>query len=485
MTIASVEDILSGIIHNRLPNYNLVISLINFAALNDDIENRILLHEKSKDKIITDSVDYCRNLYDFLKTTVTAPVLWFLFEDYYVITNKIIGNNYQDLVDNINSSLVNWTDEQFIFLDLKRIVASIGIVNAYDQKMKYRWGCPYSKEMMNEIAAEVNKQYQIINGLSPKCLVLDCDNTLWKGILSEDGSDGISIGTIGIGSMYREFQRFVLTLYCHGVILAVCSKNDYNDVIGVFRNHDGMVLKEEHISCFKVNWENKADNIKLIADELNISIDSMVFVDDSPYECDFVKKMLPEIHTILFDTKKIYNDLSCFNLRLDVKTDVIRQRIDTYRSNSLRKKLELQCSNYEEYLKALDVNIRIENALPTDLGRISELSFRTNKCTNGVRLSLIELKNRMNSPEFQILTVHVADKFSDLGLVGAIIISSTLELFCLSCRALGRNVENNMLNYIYEKYGLISFKFCDTGKNKWLKSKMSKVLEQSKMGIEL
>ena len=145
------------------------------------------------------------------------------------------------------------------------------------------------------------------------------------GILSEDGIEGIKLGKSGLGRPYYDFQNFVLKLYQHGVILAVCSKNDEEDVLRVFREHSEIPLKEKHISCFMVNWENKPSNIERIAEYLNIGLDSIVFVDDSSIEIESVKSLLPEVTAIQFDKYMDYEPFSCFNLRSDYDIEEVEK----------------------------------------------------------------------------------------------------------------------------------------------------------------
>lgn len=164
------------------------------------------------------------------------------------------------------------------FINLKRLITEIGVANAYNSKGKYCWNAPYSNALVEAAVKEIHKQYFIEKGITKKCLVLDCDNVLWGGILSEDGIENIKLGGSGFGRPYQDFQRFVLSLYYHGVILAVCSKNDLSDIMIMFREHSEMVLKEEHIAYSQVNWDNKPTNIKRIAETLNISLDSIVFL---------------------------------------------------------------------------------------------------------------------------------------------------------------------------------------------------------------
>ncbi len=153
---------------------------------------------------------------------------------------------------------------------------------------------------------------------------------LWGGVLSEDGIENIRLGNSGLGHEYQEFQRFVLSLYYRGVILAICSKNDLGDVLDVFSKHSGMILKEEYIACFQVNWENKLDNIRQIAIKLNIGTDCMVFVDDTSFERETIKSCLPEVTVIPYHRKTMYKAFSCFNLRENPDYAVVVKRNNTY-----------------------------------------------------------------------------------------------------------------------------------------------------------
>lgn len=236
-----------------------------------------------------------------------------------------------------------------LFIDLKHLIAEVGISNAYDSKSKYRWNAPYSKILIEAAVKEIHKQYLIEKGITKKCLVLDCDNVLWGGILSEDGIENIKLSGSGFGRVYQDFQRFVLSLYYHGVILAVCSKNDLSDVLTMFRKHSEMILKEEQIACFQVNWEDKPSNIQKIAEKFNIGLDSIVFVDDSPIEIEAVKTMLPEVTTILFKQDMDYDQFSCFNLKSNVNIANIDKRNETYRTNGFREELKAKYTDVRKF----------------------------------------------------------------------------------------------------------------------------------------
>ena len=419
-------------------------------------------------------VGFCKKLYDDLASISRVKILWFLFEDYTIPLSMVVGHVYHDFVDKLNLALKDTLIDQVVFIDLKHVIAEVGISNAHDSKSKYRWNAPYSKALVETAIKEIHKQYLIEKGISKKCLVLDCDNVLWGGILSEDGIENIKLSGSGFGRVYQDFQRFVLSLYYHGVILAVCSKNDLSDVLTMFRKHSEMVLKEAQIACFQVNWEDKPSNIQKIAEKLNIGLDGMVFVDDSPIEIEAVKAMLPEVTTILFKRDVEYEQFSCFNLKSNVSIADIDKRNETYRTNGLREELKAKYTDYADYIAALEIKMDIHEAVPIEYSRISELTQRTNKCTNGRRYTVAGIKERITSATVKLYSVSVSDRFSDLGLVGVIEIEGdVLTLFSLSCRAIGREIEKKMIEFISDKYQIKKVEFESTGKNESVKKLLS------------
>ena len=411
----------------------------------------------------------CEIIYKWIRKISDCPIIWFGFEDYSAKEKNIYGATWQsnENIELLNYKILKLLSED-IFVDMKYLVARVGIDNAYDDKRRIRWNLPYSKAMQEMIACEIYKQYLIINKCTPKCIVLDCDGVLWGGILAEDGIDGIQLSNEGVGRYYRDFQLLLRNLYYHGVLLAICSKNDIEDVMKVFEEHRGMILKKEHIICHEINWEDKCSNIKRIADRLNIGYDSMVFIDDSDFEINAVNKCLPEVLTILYDNKSIYKHLSCFNLRycVDIKQIEIRNRY--YQTIDLREKEKAKASTPIQYKELLETKIDIHVAQNSELNRISELTNRTNKCTIGTRYTLADLKKYCNDTHNKLYSLYVTDKFSDLGLVGAMgIRNEVLDIFALSCRALGRGIEQDMVKKTIE-IGAKEYRFFDTGKNKEL-----------------
>lgn len=285
------------------------------------------------------------------------------------------------------------------------------------------------------------------------------------------GFENIVISHSGLGRPYQGFQRFMVNLYNCGVILAICSKNDLSDVMNVFNNHDEMLLKKEHIACFQVNWDNKANNICKIAETLNIGLDSIVFIDDSEFEIQSVNLLLPEITTIKFEYTTVYQQLFYFNLKSKIDIGKVNQRNNTYRTNRQRDELKCISNSFDDYLKALEMKVDIHVALPIEFPRITELTLRTNKYTNGMRYYTVEqLKDNINSG-LSIYSVFLSDKFSNLGLVGTFAISGeTLMLFSLSCRAMGRKIENIMFQWILNNFQIKYIMFKSTNKNDNIKT---------------
>ena len=419
---------------------------------------------------LDETIALCKRLYADLTSISHVKILWFLFEDYAIPLSVAVGHVYHDFADKLNLALKDTLGAQVLFIDLKHLIAEIGISNAFDSKGKYRWNAPYSKTLVEAAVKEIHKQYLIEKGITKKCLILDCDNVLWGGILSEDGIENLKLGGSGLGRVYQNFQRFVLFLYYHGVILAICSKNDLSDVSTMFHKHSEMLLKEEHIAYFQVNWEDKPGNIQKIAEKLNIGLDSMVFVDDSPAEIEAVKALLPEVTAILFKRDIKYEQFSCLNLNSIVNRVDIKKRNESYRTNGFREELKAKHTDYADYIAALEIKMDIHEAAPIEFSRISELTQRTNKCTNGRRYTVTEIKERITSATVKLYSVSVSDLFSDLGLVGAIEIEGdALTLFSLSCRALGREIEGKMIGFISDKFQIQKIEFKTTGKNESVK----------------
>ncbi len=291
-----------------------------------------------------------------------------------------------------------------------------------------------------------------------KCLVLDLDNTLWGGILGEDGPEHLKIGGDYPGKAFLLFQQQILELQKRGIILAVCSKNNEEDVWEFTENSRDQVLKKEHFAAWRINWNDKASNINELAQELNIGLDSMVFLDDQPAERDLVRAMVPEVSVLDFPTapyllpsffKNMQEEYFC----IYKASEEDREKTAQYKQNAERHQLQQQFTNIDDFIKSLDIQTTIRLNNESDFPRIAQMSQKTNQFNlSGKRYTELELKD-IASRHGMVFSLSVKDKFGDSGLTGTAVISAIdreacIENLFLSCRILGRKIENTFVEQI-------------------------------------
>jgi FkbH-like protein len=289
-------------------------------------------------------------------------------------------------------------------------------------------------------------------------VVLDLDNTLWGGVIGDDGLEGIALGEFDEGEAFVGFQTFIRELKRRGIILAVVSKNEHAAAILPFREHPHMVLKEEDISVFVANWDNKADNIRLVQKTLNIGFDSLVFLDDNPFERNIVRQFLPDVVVPdLPEDPSLYLEtvagLNLFETASFSEADL--QRADQYREEAQRELTKTHFTNINEYLTSLGMEIRLERFNAFNLPRIAQLSQRSNQFNLMTRrYSEAACEAMMSDPSIAPLTVKLADKFGDYGLISVVILKSAgndieIDEYLMSCRVLQRGVESFTMNNIF------------------------------------
>ena len=345
-------------------------------------------------------------------------------------------------------------------LDMMSLFARIGSDSALDHRYLHMARAPVGRAALVPLGELYGRFVRALRARTRKCLVLDCDNTLWGGIIGEDGLAEIKIGPTYPGSCYRAFQQEVLNLHDRGVILALCSKNNEEDVLSVLRGHPQMLLREEHFSSLQINWDDKATNLMRTAHHLNIALDSLVLVDDSQFECDLVRDRLPEVEVVQLPV-----DPSAFSTTLASKGhfDLLtfsaedRQRTAMYRAQLQRKELEVSSGSLADYLTKLGMVAEVGLADPLTVPRIAQLSQKTNQFNLVTRrYSEGEITALGNSPNMDVIYLHLKDCISDLGLVGVAISRYTskeaeIDTFLLSCRAIGRDVEAALLAAVTER----------------------------------
>lgn len=369
---------------------------------------------------------------------------------------------FQESVRTLNAELrEEFRAKPSVFLfDYESFASKVGKENLLDYTMYYLGDIRVSPQLVPRLCDCYIPYIRAMLSMTKKCLVLDLDNVLWGGIIGEDGLEGIKLGPTPEGSPFLEFQKYILSLYNRGVILAVNSANNPDDALEVFRKHPYMVLKEDHFASMKINWDDKASNMKLIAEEIEIGVDSLVFVDDSRVNRELVKQMLPEVTVVDVPQDpalylKTIEELRVFDsLQL---TEEDKKRGQMYAEQ--RKRVEFQgvVGDITEYLKALGQVVTLENLSPMNLPRISQLTQKTNQFNTTTRRYLEgDVKKMGDSGQFLIVGIRVQDKFGDSGLTGVAIVEKGQEQWriddlLLSCRVIGRKVEDALLAYIMEQ----------------------------------
>lgn len=313
-----------------------------------------------------------------------------------------------------------------------------------------------------------------------KCLVLDLDNTLWGGVLGEDGIDGIKIGGDYPGKAFFYFQEALLELSKNGVILTVCSKNNEQDVMDAWEKNPFVVLKKEHFAAFRINWQDKATNIKELAEELNLGLDSFVFLDDNPTERELIRQLLPMVTVPDFPSQPyelplFFQSLVENYFKVYAITDEDRKKTEQYKANALRSESQKQFVDFEAFLKSLDIHLTVEAADEFNIPRIAQMTQKTNQFNLTTRRYTDADIKAMLAVHWKVYCVSVADKFGDSGITGCIIINGDeIDSFMLSCRVLGKGIEMAFIKRILqdlkaEGVERIKAKYIPTAKNAQVK----------------
>jgi FkbH-like protein len=314
-----------------------------------------------------------------------------------------------------------------------------------------------------------------------KCLVLDLDNTLWGGILGEDGIEGIKIGDTYPGLAFKDFQENILEATENGVILAVCSKNNEEDVSEVWEKHPFQVLKEKHFSAYRINWQDKATNIQEIADELNIGLDSFVFIDDNPIERERIKQMLPMVAVPDFPDQPtlmsaFFKDVYETYFQIHALTVEDKNKTQQYVSNAERSVFKKQFASVDDYLSSLEMELDVREANKFTIPRIAQMTIKTNQFNlTTPRYEEADIYSFLQKNAL-IHCLSVKDKFGDNGITVASIISiqneeAYIDSFLLSCRILGRYIENAYIDFLInllfdKKIRTLKAKYIPTKKNR-------------------
>ncbi len=362
----------------------------------------------------------------------------------------------------INSQLTQLASEHrgIYVLDYDALVAHHGGFSWRDERMNFYAQAPVSKKMFTVIANEFAKMARILFGGAKKCLVVDLDNTLWGGILGEDGPDNIDIGPEYPGNAFRAFQEALLGLKNRGILLAIASKNNVSDVEEAFETNKHMVLKLSDFSDKQIHWREKSYSLLEISKNLNIGLEHMVFIDDNPVECEQVKDSLPTVEVIRFPSHPekyaslLFGD-GFFDALEESSEDAHRTAL--YRQRADAESLRDSVPNVDDFYRKLQMEILFENVGDKSIRRTAQLTQKTNQMNATThRYSEAMIESMMGDRNWFLYNVSVKDKFGDNGIVGLSFANIrddalVIDTFLLSCRVIGRTVESAMLAFLYNQ----------------------------------
>ena len=371
-------------------------------------------------------------------------------------------------------------NDNFNYADLDEIFKLKGMENIFDSRNKYLSASNLSQGGLDSISEFIGDFFERYTKPRSKVLILDCDNTLWGGVLGEDGINNIKIGDTQIGKIFLDFQKEILKLYNQGVLLAISSKNNEKDVLNVLKNHPSILLKKKHFVNFKINWNSKSKNILKISKELDLGLDSFVFWDDNPVERNLIRKILPEVHTVEPNDDVAYwpeqlASLKKFSLLSNLKN--LKEKTKKYHARAKFIDDKKSAKDEIEYLKSIKLKAKIYKLDKKNIHRASEMTLKTNQYNlRTKRYPILEMQKKIKDDKKFCFLIGLKDIYSDHGNVGLVILQKIdkktlfLDTFLMSCRVIGRYFESFMFNHVREyatrnKFTNIVGEFINTEKN--------------------
>ena len=417
------------------------------------------------------------------------------------LKSKIIYYNYTEINDSVFGNYANKIESSFLFqlrklnfelmvfatkqssfyiCDLSSIQNHSGKINLFQPSIYINTEMILKIDILPEVAKKTTDLIGAMTGSFKKCLILDLDNTMWGGVIGDDGLENIQLGSLGIGKSFTEFQYWIKKLKNRGIILAVCSKNTESVAKEPFEKHPDMVLRLDDIAVFVANWGNKVDNIRQIQSILNIGFDSMVFLDDNPFERNIVRENIngitvPELPEDPADYLEFLYELNLFETTSISNEDA--ERTKQYQVEAERVVLQKSFINEDDFLKSLNMVSFVEPFNKFNIPRVAQLSQRSNQFNlRTVRYTEAEIENSIVDENIISFTFTLSDKFGENGMICVIILRPEdrdnlfIDTWFMSCRVLKRGMENFVLNTIVNcakenGYSFLKGEYIQTEKN--------------------
>ena len=374
--------------------------------------------------------------------------------------DKVVPGCLRGVIEEANRAIAeSIAGTQDVLLDVAGLAATVGLAEWHSPEQWNMAKLPFSSTFLPLYADHVARTIAAVRGKTRRCLIMDLDNTLWGGVIGDDGLEGIQLAQgDAAGEAYLSVQRYALALRERGVVLAVSTKNHDEVARSPFRQHPEMLLREEHIAVLQANWTDKATNIQAIADELALGLDAMVFLDDNPVERGIVRELLPEVAVpeLPADPALFARTLSAagyFEAVAFSSEDM--KRAEFYRDNARRVELQKKVGDVAAYLASLQMVITFQPFDETGRARISQLINKSNQYNLTTRrYTEAEVAAAQHDPDCFTLQVRLADNFGDNGMISVVICRPTgqgaweFDTWLMSCRVLGRRVENMVLQEV-------------------------------------
>jgi len=348
-------------------------------------------------------------------------------------------------------------------INIFKLVQSYGINTLFNQKNLYLFQTPWTKEGAKVIAKEIDEKIKLFYTKRKKVVVLDADNTLWGGIVGEDGVEGIKCDENYPGILYKNFQKNLKKLQQTGIVLTMVSKNNYDDVEEVFKKRD-FPLKFDDFLIKKINWNPKSQNIQDIANEINVGIDSLLFIDDNPFEIEEVKAI--GVEGIRISEENIATILDDVRLKTIAITQEDKNKTNQYKSEFKRGEIFKKVKSIDEFIKSLNIKVEYWINNLNQLKRVTQLINKTNQFNlTTKRYTESEVEEMMKKDK--VFSFRVTDKFGDMGIVSVVIVKDKeIDTFLMSCRVLGRKIENQIMDIVLKNTKLpLKAKYIKTKKN--------------------
>jgi FkbH-like protein len=395
-------------------------------------------------------------------------------------------NSFERIGNILNNYISEKLPSNFTLIEIDKVFAKLSIEKSVDFRYYYSSKALYTIDFYKEYSNFIAPIIFSLLGKTKKAFIFDCDNTLWKGVVGEDGVNGIELSMKDKnGGIFEEIHHLIRDLSKQGVLIGLCSKNNLEDVEEIFLKRTDFALNNEDILIKKINWNDKVNNLQEIAAELNIGIDSLVFIDDSSFEVDFVRENLPEVTSLeVGDRLYTYPSLLRENFKLFYKknyTKEDRDRTNLYKTEENRKIERSKFSSLDQYLLSLELKIEVYINDSSIIERVAHLTQKTNQFNfTTYRYSESDIERFNKSANHIVYVFGVTDKFGDYGITGMTIIlvdgnQAEIDTFLMSCRVIGRNIELAFLNFILKdlqrkRIEIVLSKYIVTMKNMQLQS---------------